>query len=191
MRISRIVRAAVWLVTAATFAGCIVIEEKQVEVAALDEFLPLADGGEFTYCADPVDGEKDCLRVLVSHTELKGADWIRLHPLEAKTDSPEEDLLILFFRAEGVGDLAFMRIEDQEPLLLLTRAETTPTGVRLVIPNCSTEAGNALGAAAAAAGAEADENGCLYADQASLFAAAAALAPGREFPLFGVATIEP
>jgi len=191
MRNSRIARVAAWFVTAAAFAGCMVIEEKQVDVAPLDEFLPLADGGEFTYCADPVDGERDCLRVAVSHAERNGAEWIRLHPLEAATDSPEEDLLILFFHAAGIGDLAFMRIEDQEPLLLLSRAETTPTGVRLVIPNCSTEPGNALGAAAAAAGAEADENGCLYADQASLVAAAAALAPGREFPLFGVATIEP
>jgi len=191
MRMSRILQVATGLALAALVSGCIVIEERLVDVAPLDEFLPLADGGEFTYCADPVDGEKDCLRVAVSHAERNGAKWVRLHPLEAETNSPDEDLLILFFHAAEIGDLAFMRIEDQEPLLLLTRAETTPTGVRLVIPNCSTEPGNALGVAAAAAGAEADENGCLYADQASLFAAAAALAPGREFPLFGVATIEP
>ncbi len=191
MQASRILRAAAGLAMAAIASGCMVIEEERVDVAPLDGFFPLTEGREYTYCAEPEDGERDCLRVAVSRTALRGADWVRLHPVAAESDAPEEDLLVLFFHAAGIGDLAFMRIEDQEPLLLLTRAETTPEGVRLVIPNCTTQPGNALGAAAAAAGAEADENGCLFADQDSLFAAASALATGGDVPLFGVATIEP
>lgn len=191
MTTSRILRTAARLLMAGLISGCMVIEENRVDVGALDGFFPLTEGGEYTYCAHPAEGETDCLRVKVSRTELNGAEWVRLHPVEADEEAPEEDLLVLFFRAAGIGDLAFMRIEEQEPVLLLARAETTETGARLVIPNCVTEPGNALGAAAAAAGAEADENGCLFASQERLFEVAALLAPGQDFPLFGTATIEP
>ena len=193
MGIANAARRLASLGCAALLTGCLLIAEDAVDVAALNGTFPLSDGADYTYCSWTPEGQPDCLRVRAARDDLNGGAWTRLRPLEAlESDAPDEDLLLLFFRHEEMGDLALMRVPDEvDVYLMLTRVESTADRILLTVPLCSGKAGDPLGGPARAAGAEVDdEAGCLFDNAAGFFDVGAIAVRNPDTPLFGTITIE-
>lgn len=155
-------------------AACLVIEEGRVDVSALDSFHPaLGDGAVHEYCAIDPAGQADCQDALVTFIRQDGASWVRL------TDPAEADkpLDILFVRAGDAGEVALLRIAEPgtEGLFLLALVEPGTDGLALSVPACGQQAPEGVTRVAALNGATVEDQGCSFADTASLMATAAAI----------------
>ncbi len=187
----RIMRILSLTVAGLLTSGCLLIEEGDADVAALDAFQPLQAGREHTYCSSAPGDAPDCQQVVVSTAEYRGATWTRLQPVEFDGEGEKPDLLILYFRDAKIGQLAFIRIDEEPISYVLARVVAKDGAVRMVTPDCNNQAETPILQAARAAGAEIDEFVCGFKDVPTMLQVAAAADPTGETGNFGVVTIEP
>lgn len=164
--------------------GCLIIEERAVDLAAMAGPVPAIPGGTATVCMSGIGGEDpECHRSAITRETRAGAEWLVV------TGTPGEPPMAFAFFSHGNRAWAVMRIDagPEGGYLALLRARQTWGRTVLEMPLCGAMAEAAeLGEAARAAGALVEEALCTFDDFAGLmdFAAGqAAQAPGVTFTI--------